>query len=125
MYLRFQHENHRSLPVSNEYVLDGLYPNTLYHVWLAAKSKRGEGAATPPIATRTEQYGNFSFENRGSAVTKKENRIICRELKKVHPHNPPPLEKVCFKKTIGKRKIKVRFMQKKGKSIFVESTTTH
>ena len=52
-----QHENHRSLPVSNEYTLDGLYPNTLYHVWLAAKSKRGEGAATPPIATRTEQYG--------------------------------------------------------------------
>ena len=53
----FQHENHRSLPVSNEYTLDGLYPNTLYHIWLAAKSRRGEGAATPPIATRTEQYG--------------------------------------------------------------------
>ena len=45
------------MPVSNEYTLDGLYPNTLYHIWLAAKSRRGEGAATPPIATRTEQYG--------------------------------------------------------------------
>ena len=53
----FQHENHKSLPVSNEYVLDGLYPNTLSHIGLAAKSKRGEGAATPPIASRTEQYG--------------------------------------------------------------------
>jgi len=57
IHLCFQHENHRSLPVSNEYTLDGLYPNTLYHIWLAAKSRRGEGAATPPIATRTEQYG--------------------------------------------------------------------
>ena len=25
--------------------------------WLAAKSKRGEGATTPPVAIRTEQYG--------------------------------------------------------------------
>ncbi|XP_059098877.1 tyrosine-protein phosphatase Lar-like isoform X3 [Tigriopus californicus] len=49
-------ENHRSLPVSKEYYLEGLYPNTLYHIWLAAKSKRGEGATTPPIAVRTEQY---------------------------------------------------------------------
>jgi len=33
-----------------------LYPNTLYHVWVAAKSRRGEGAATPELAVRTEQY---------------------------------------------------------------------
>ena len=59
----FQHENHRSLPVSNEYTLDGLYPNTLYHIWLAAKSRRGEGAATPPIATRTEQYGKSTKQD--------------------------------------------------------------
>ena len=49
--------NHRSLPKQYEYQLDGLYPNTLYHIWLAAKSKRGEGATTPPIPVRTEQYG--------------------------------------------------------------------
>ena len=43
-------ESHRSLDAEiNEYTLEGLYPNTLYHVWLAAKSKTGEGAATPPI----------------------------------------------------------------------------
>ncbi len=43
--------------MGREYLLEGLYPNTLYHVWLAAKSKRGEGATTPPIPVRTEQYG--------------------------------------------------------------------
>ena len=52
-------ENHRTLPVSTEYILDGLYPNTMYHVWLAAKSKRGEGAATTPVAVKTEQYGKL------------------------------------------------------------------
>lgn len=29
----------------------------MYQVWIAAKSKRGEGATTPPIVVRTEQYG--------------------------------------------------------------------
>lgn len=39
------------------YTLNGLYPNTLYYIWLAARSQRGEGATTPPIAVRTKQYG--------------------------------------------------------------------
>jgi hypothetical protein len=26
-------------------------------VWIAAKSRRGEGAATPKLAVRTDQYG--------------------------------------------------------------------
>ena len=57
--LRFQFENHRRLPISSEYTLEGLYPNSLYHIWIAARSKRGEGATTPPIAVRTEQYGRY------------------------------------------------------------------
>ena len=52
-----QFEKHKRLPVSTEFTLEGLYPNSLYYIWLAARSKRGEGATTPPIAVRTEQYG--------------------------------------------------------------------
>jgi hypothetical protein len=50
---------HKSLdnPKQTEYSLENLYPNTLYHVWIAAKSRRGEGAATPKLAVRTDQYG--------------------------------------------------------------------
>ena len=51
--------------MTTEYVLEGLYPNTLYHIWLAAKSKRGEGATTPPVAIRTEQYGKWTVETLG------------------------------------------------------------
>ncbi|XP_017782566.1 PREDICTED: tyrosine-protein phosphatase Lar isoform X5 [Nicrophorus vespilloides] len=47
---------HRRISVSESYVLTGLYPNTLYYVWLAARSQRGEGATTPPIHVRTKQY---------------------------------------------------------------------
>uniref|UniRef100_A0A1B0GN63 Fibronectin type-III domain-containing protein n=1 Tax=Phlebotomus papatasi TaxID=29031 RepID=A0A1B0GN63_PHLPP len=36
--------------------LSGLYPDTLYYIWLAARSQRGEGATTPPIPVRTKQY---------------------------------------------------------------------
>ena len=41
--------------------MENLYPNTIYHVWVAAKSRRGEGAATPKLAVRTEQYGKSYF----------------------------------------------------------------
>ena len=51
--------NHKTIedPDTTEHVLENLYPNTLYHVWVAAKSRRGEGAATPKLSVRTEQYG--------------------------------------------------------------------
>ena len=54
--------NHKTIddPDTTEYVLENLYPNTLYHVWVAAKSRRGEGAATPRLPVRTEQYGKYS-----------------------------------------------------------------
>ncbi|XP_044737145.1 tyrosine-protein phosphatase Lar isoform X1 [Chrysoperla carnea] len=49
-------EHHRRIPISESYTLTGLYPNTLYYIWLAARSQRGEGASTPPIPIRTKQY---------------------------------------------------------------------
>ena len=45
----------RTIPDGESYVLEGLEPNTVYNLWLAAKSQRGEGAATAPIPIRTEQ----------------------------------------------------------------------
>ncbi|XP_047503819.1 tyrosine-protein phosphatase Lar isoform X6 [Pieris napi] len=50
-------EHHKKrIPITETYTLNGLYPNTLYYIWLAARSQRGEGATTPPIAVRTKQY---------------------------------------------------------------------
>nr|CAH7755220.1 unnamed protein product [Callosobruchus chinensis] len=49
-------KHHRRIPISESYTLTGLYPNTLYYIWLAARSQRGEGATTPPIPVRTKQY---------------------------------------------------------------------
>ena len=61
MYIfQLQFTNHRTLdPPVTQYTLDGLYPNSLYHVWVAGKSKRGEGATTPPLSVRTEQYCKY------------------------------------------------------------------
>lgn len=39
--------------------MGGLYPDTLYYIWLAARSQRGEGATTAPIPVRTKQYGKI------------------------------------------------------------------
>ncbi|XP_015116835.1 tyrosine-protein phosphatase Lar isoform X1 [Diachasma alloeum] len=49
-------KHHRRIPVTENYTLTGLYPNTLYYVWLAARSQRGEGATTIPYEVRTKQY---------------------------------------------------------------------
>ncbi|KAK9700492.1 EPTP domain [Popillia japonica] len=49
-------KHHRRIGVTELYKLTGLYPNTLYYIWLAARSQRGEGATTPPIPVRTKQY---------------------------------------------------------------------
>ncbi|KAF2354314.1 PTP type protein phosphatase [Trinorchestia longiramus] len=45
----------RTIPDGESYVLQDLTPNTVYSVWLAAKSQRGEGAETDKISVRTEQ----------------------------------------------------------------------
>ncbi|XP_064554284.1 tyrosine-protein phosphatase Lar isoform X4 [Drosophila montana] len=49
-------DHHKRISNSESYTLDGLYPDTLYYIWLAARSQRGEGATTPPIPVRTKQY---------------------------------------------------------------------
>uniref|UniRef100_A0A8D8LUZ9 protein-tyrosine-phosphatase n=1 Tax=Cacopsylla melanoneura TaxID=428564 RepID=A0A8D8LUZ9_9HEMI len=49
-------KHHRRIGLAESYSLTGLYPNTLYYIWLAAQSQRGEGATTPPIPVRTKQY---------------------------------------------------------------------
>ena len=50
-------EDKRAIPDVESYTLGELSPDTLYYVWVAAKSRRGEGAATPPIPVKTEQFG--------------------------------------------------------------------
>lgn len=52
-----QEKGHRRIPDTNKYTLEELYPNTLYYIWLLARSQRGEGATTSPIPVRTKQYG--------------------------------------------------------------------
>lgn len=54
-----QQEYRRSIPAVETFTLGELYPDTLYWVWVAGKSIRGEGAATPPIPVRTEQWGKL------------------------------------------------------------------
>lgn len=34
---------HRRIPNVETYTMSGLYPDTLYYIWLAARSQRGEG----------------------------------------------------------------------------------
>ena len=50
----FQYEQ-RTIPPGESYVLQDLSPNTVYNLWLAAKSQRGEGAATASISVHTEE----------------------------------------------------------------------
>lgn len=47
---------HKKLNDTDSYTIKGLHPDTLYNVWVAAKSEEGEGAPTPPIQVRTDQY---------------------------------------------------------------------
>ena len=60
-----QSEKHRSLNLTRQYTLDGLYPNTLYYMWISAKSSKGEGAHTTPVKVTTEQYGKYLSEEEG------------------------------------------------------------
>ena len=41
----------------SSYLLNDLTPNTVYHIRLAAKSKRGEGASTATIQIKTPEFG--------------------------------------------------------------------
>lgn len=47
-------------PESGSVLLETLYPGSLYVAWVAARSPRGEGAPTAPIALRTQPLGAYS-----------------------------------------------------------------
>ncbi|XP_043196400.1 tyrosine-protein phosphatase Lar-like isoform X3 [Amphibalanus amphitrite] len=49
-------ERRINIPVREQYTMEGLYPNTQYFVWVAAQSGMGEGAATPAVSFRTDEY---------------------------------------------------------------------
>ena len=49
----------KTIPKGESYTLTDLKPNTIYNIWLAAKSERGEGAATSPTSLRTHQDGKI------------------------------------------------------------------
>ncbi|XP_033336425.1 tyrosine-protein phosphatase Lar isoform X4 [Megalopta genalis] len=53
-YAKEKHQ--RKIGVTQSYELTGLYPNTLYYVWLAARTQTGEGATTVPYPVRTKPY---------------------------------------------------------------------
>ena len=74
--------NHKTLegPETTEVVLENLYPNTIYHVWVAAKSRRGEGAATPKLAVRTEQYGKSHSHSSFLCFSKKKVILFLMEF---------------------------------------------
>jgi len=44
-------------PPLNAHLLTDLTPDTVYHIRVAAKSARGEGASTPTVQVRTLDYG--------------------------------------------------------------------
>jgi len=46
-------------PPTNSYLLVDLTPNTVYHLKVAAKSQRGEGAPTATLQLRTLEYGEI------------------------------------------------------------------
>ncbi|XP_072021945.1 receptor-type tyrosine-protein phosphatase F-like isoform X2 [Amphiura filiformis] len=46
---------HRSVAPTRSYTLEDLKPNTVYNLWLAAKSRAGQGASTAVISVRTQE----------------------------------------------------------------------
>ncbi|KAL9924781.1 tyrosine-protein phosphatase Lar isoform 5-T7 [Glossina fuscipes fuscipes] len=77
-------DHHKRISNTESYTLDGLYPDTLYYIWLAARSQRGEGATTPPIPVRTKQYVP------GDPQDVKANSLNSTSI---HVNWKPPLEK--------------------------------
>lgn len=91
-----QEKHHRRIPVTENYTLTGLYPNTLYYVWLAARSQRGEGATTIPYPVRTKQYGKQNAnecKNENEWVhAARSARYACRYVIVARPRDDRPLD---------------------------------
>ncbi|XP_051859128.1 tyrosine-protein phosphatase Lar isoform X1 [Drosophila sulfurigaster albostrigata] len=79
-------DHHKRISNSESYTLDGLYPDTLYYIWLAARSQRGEGATTPPIPVRTKQYVPGAPPRNITAIANSSTTISLSWL-------PPPAER--------------------------------
>ncbi|XP_037912845.1 tyrosine-protein phosphatase Lar isoform X5 [Hermetia illucens] len=79
-------DHHKRISNTESYTLDGLYPDTLYYIWLAARSQRGEGATTPPIPVRTKQYVPGAPPRNISAEATSPTTIALSWL-------PPPIER--------------------------------
>ena len=47
-------------PPQTRYLLTNLTADTFYHVRVAAKSKRGEGARTPTVQVKTDEYSKYN-----------------------------------------------------------------
>ncbi|XP_045139286.1 tyrosine-protein phosphatase Lar-like isoform X5 [Portunus trituberculatus] len=79
-------QEQRNIPEGESYTLEDLQPNTVYSLWLAARSQRGEGAATAPTSVRTDQDTPGSPPNdiRANAEDSESIRVEWK---------PPPLDK--------------------------------
>lgn len=79
-------QDQRNIPEGESYTLEGLQPNTVYSLWLAARSQRGEGAATAPTSVRTDQDkpGAPPSDIRATAEDSESIRVEWK---------PPPVEK--------------------------------
>lgn len=79
-----ERQHHQSLPDTDYYTLTELYPDTLYYVWVAARSRQGEGAVTPPLTSSNRSVCAWTPQDvRGSAIDSRSLRITW---------NPPPRE---------------------------------
>ena len=48
-------------PPRNTYLVEDLTPDTIYHIRVAARSARGEGASTPTVQVRTMPFGECTY----------------------------------------------------------------
>ncbi|XP_069195928.1 tyrosine-protein phosphatase Lar isoform X6 [Procambarus clarkii] len=81
-----QKQEQRNIPEGESYTLENLQPNTVYNMWLAARSQRGEGAATAPISVRTDQHT--------PGAPPSDIRAVAEDSESIRVEwQPPPLDK--------------------------------
>ncbi|XP_023318195.1 tyrosine-protein phosphatase Lar isoform X3 [Trichogramma pretiosum] len=81
-----QEKHHRKILELDTYTLTGLYPNTLYYIWLAARSQRGEGATTIPLPVRTKEYVPGAPPRNVTGYSQSATSILVK-------WEPPPIER--------------------------------
>ncbi|KAG8188904.1 hypothetical protein JTE90_014959 [Oedothorax gibbosus] len=98
-----QQQYHLNLPDSDAHTLEDLYPDTLYYVWVAARSRQGEGAATPPAQVRTDQYvpGAPPTNVRGSVAGSRSLRVTWAPPPRDRQNGPIAYYKVKWRRVQG------------------------